>query len=139
MPFYGLCQVDRLCAVVNDEAGSTLEGEIVPEPTERDNEAVPDSDQEINVCQAPKEPSKNARQVEATECHHGCFAPYRGRIAVVPILERIRGHMSGKTSSDQAADNNRIPSKEVSSCLTENRNPSHQHELVLSMRDNEVA
>src|SRR3954466_2752808 len=46
---------------IGDQPRATLERDVVPEPRERDDEAVLHSDQEVDVGHAPEQPSHKAR------------------------------------------------------------------------------
>src|SRR5215831_17223045 len=87
-----------------DEPGAALEGDVVPQPDERDQEAVADLDQEEDVDHAPEQPAEEAGQLDAAELHHGGVAADGGEVALVAVAERRRLIGPGEPRRDQAAD-----------------------------------
>ena len=60
-------------------ARAALERDIGPHPIERDDDAVAEADQEIDVHDAPDEPGEPAAQAQPAEIHHRGLAPDRSR------------------------------------------------------------
>src|SRR5258707_9202162 len=73
---------------LRDQPHAALEGDVIPQPGERHDEAVADLDQEIDVHQAPEQPAEEAGELEPAELHHGRMAADGREIALVAIVER---------------------------------------------------
>src|SRR5262249_52480426 len=71
-----------------DQPLSALEREIVPQPGERDDKAVAQPDQEIDVRHRPEQPGDEALEVGAAELDHGAAPADRGEVAGMAIAER---------------------------------------------------
>jgi hypothetical protein len=65
------------------QAGSTLKRQVLPKPIDHDDGAVACSDLEVDVRNAPDEPS--------TECHHSGLSSDRRQIALMTIHKRASG------------------------------------------------
>ena len=68
---------------LGDQSCAALEGDVVPQPDECDNEAIAYLDQEIDVHHAPEQPAKEAGELEPAELHHRGVAADGGEIAHV--------------------------------------------------------
>src|SRR5215467_598965 len=74
-----------------DEPRAALEGDVAPAPAQRDSEAVAEPDQEVDVGEAPQQPRRKSRELDAAELRHRAFAPDGRHGAEVAITERRQG------------------------------------------------
>src|SRR5215467_3397955 len=63
---------------LRDQPRAALEGDVVPEPGECDDEAVAQPDQKIDVHERPEQPGDEALKVDATELYHRAAPADRG-------------------------------------------------------------
>src|SRR5215468_10702005 len=76
---------------VGDQPRAALEGEVIPQPSERDDETIAQPDQEIDVGDAPEQPAEEALEVQRPHLHHRGAPSDRGEVAGVVIAERGPG------------------------------------------------
>src|ERR1700674_1951014 len=94
----------RALGAADDEPGAALKGEIRPQPAQRDDQAVAEADQVIDVRQRPDQPGDEAAQVNPAEVDHRRLAPDGGEVAVVAIAEGRRRRPAREPRRDQLAD-----------------------------------
>src|SRR5215204_2702285 len=91
-------------AALGDQSRATLEGQIAPQPRERDDEAISHANKEIDVRHAPKQPAHESRQADATELHDGGLPSDRRQLSVMTIRKRRRLGLAAHAGIDQPAD-----------------------------------
>jgi hypothetical protein len=73
---------------LGNKPGAALECDVAPQPGDRDNEAIPQPNQKIDVHRAPKDPTNKTPELKVTELNDG-GAPTDGRqISQMPITKR---------------------------------------------------
>src|SRR5215471_2600180 len=60
-------------AAAGDEARAALKGHIGPQPSQGDDDAIAQADQEIDVDEAPKQPGEPSGQLDKTEIGDRCL------------------------------------------------------------------
>ena len=98
----GLCPLSLFLA--GDQAGTTLECNIRPEPVEHHSQAIAEPKQQQNVNGTPKQPGKPATQLDAAELSNRHLTPDRRQIAVVAKAERWRLSSTQGPRSDKLTD-----------------------------------
>src|ERR1051325_8465320 len=72
---------------LEDQTRATVEGQIGPQPVQRDLQAVAEPDQEPDVGGAPQEPGRKASELEPCELHRRGLAAHGGEASGVGIAE----------------------------------------------------
>jgi hypothetical protein len=83
--------------ILRDQASSTLEGEIGPEPAHGHQKAVVEADQQIDVGDPPDEPGDEALELEAAPMHHRRVAADHRQIAAAVEAERRCAGSAGRS------------------------------------------
>src|SRR5262245_32318549 len=74
---------------MRDQPRAAAEGQIRPQPVDRDGNAVPEIDQEENVHEAPEEPGDRAPEFYPAKIGNR-FAPANGRkISLIDVTEGV--------------------------------------------------
>src|SRR5262245_20251014 len=89
---------------LGDQPGTTLEGQIVPEPGEGDDETVTQADQEVDVRQAPEQPAHEAFQFERAKLHDCGAATDRRQFAKMHVPKWLLPLAARDARGDQLAD-----------------------------------
>src|SRR3954471_24272774 len=71
-----------------DQSGAALIREIVPQPVERHDEALPRSYQVVDMGKAPEYPRNEAGQAKLPNRDDGRFSANSREITIVPVFER---------------------------------------------------
>src|SRR5262245_27188513 len=88
----------------DDEPPKTLARQEFPPPPEQRPESATPQNQELNVNEGPHQLGESAGRAEAERLHHGGIAAYRGKVALVEVLERRRLGFPLQPARDQASD-----------------------------------
>ena len=101
---------------LGDEARTSAEGHIVPQPAERHGDAISQADQEVDMGQAPEHPAGKSLQGQMPQPYHGSFSADRGEVPLMSVVERNGcrsgagpgGDDSGGIAAHFSHSNNRI-------------------------------
>src|SRR5215472_3475762 len=73
-PVIGILNIRRRRPAISDEPRPSPEGEEVQRPVQHYEEAVSESYEKIDVCEAPQQPSRTATELDASKLRY-CAAP----------------------------------------------------------------
>src|SRR5918999_4635604 len=83
------CRPFRMMA--GDQPGTPLEGQIIPDPGECDEQAVAGPDQEVDLGGAPQHPSDPTAEPHPAEIGDRRLSSDGRQVAEVPVAERLGG------------------------------------------------
>src|SRR3954469_14646943 len=76
---------------LTDQAGSALKRQVLPKPIDGDDGTVTRSDQEVDVRNAPDEPSDKTLKLGPVECHDCGLSSDCRQITLMTIHKRASG------------------------------------------------
>src|SRR4051794_36570541 len=79
----------RVMLDIGDQPRVAAEPDIGPQPVDHDDYAVAEADEKENVGKPPQHPGQKPFDVKLAELNHGAVAPDGGKVAVMPVPERI--------------------------------------------------
>src|SRR5215469_7977279 len=92
----GMLNIRRRCpAHCNDQPRSSPEAEEVPRPIQHHDETVSESDEKIDVCEAPEHPGRKAAELDAPKLRYGVASSDGRQHPGVAVLERGNGSPAG--------------------------------------------
>src|SRR4051794_27014320 len=77
----------RRARLQGDKASAALKRQVSPGPARGDDEAVAQANQEVDVGDAPHQPTEEAGQLDAPDLYHRRLSPDRREIALMMIDE----------------------------------------------------
>src|SRR6516164_11809923 len=94
-PVIGMLNIRHRRPAISDEPRPSPEGEEVPRPVQHYDEAVSESDEKIDVCEAPQQPGQTASELDVSKLRY-CAAPSDdSQHPGVAVLERGNGSPFG--------------------------------------------
>src|SRR5215467_16341690 len=88
LPHSGVASSPLAIRRIRNQTRAALKGEVVPEPVEGDDKAVAQSDQKIDVRDAPEHPADESLQLQRSEFYDRGATADRREVAKMHVLER---------------------------------------------------